>query len=85
MLDDLGFEYLYEQNVQTCSRAHLVSYSMDIRGSFVNVKWPKCEPNHSSPTSVKVKNKCSSPLHAFGVYRVNFTFYLFISHLQAAI
>jgi len=67
MLDDLGFEYLYEQNVQTFSRVHLVSYSMDIRGSFARVKWPKCQPNHSPQTSAKVKNKCSFPLHPFMV------------------
>lgn len=67
MLDDLGFEYLYERNVQTCSRAHLISYSVDFRGYFARVKRPKCEPNHSPPTRAKVKNKCSSPLHAFMV------------------
>lgn len=67
MLDDLGFEYLYGQNVHTCSRAHLVSYSIDISSSFARVKRPKCEPKHSPPTSAKVKNKCNSPIHAFMV------------------
>jgi hypothetical protein len=42
-------------HVQTGSGAHPASYPMGTRGSFLGIKRPGREADHSSPSSVEVK------------------------------
>jgi hypothetical protein len=42
--------------VQNGSGAHPASYSMGTRGSFLRVKRPGREADHSPPSSAEVKN-----------------------------
>jgi hypothetical protein len=49
--------------VQTGSGAHPASYSMGIGGSFLEVKRPRREANHSPPSSAKVKGFIELYLH----------------------
>jgi hypothetical protein len=70
--------------VQNGSGAHPASYPMGTRGSFLGVKRPRREADHSPPSSAEVKNAwsyTSTPQYAFMAwcsvkkrYRDNFTF-----------
>ena len=65
------------QNVQTSSGTHIVSYSMEIRGSFSGNKVAK--PSH--PYIAKVKNKwsyTSIPPHAFTLYTATSPFNILV-------
>jgi hypothetical protein len=49
----------FHHRVQTGSGAHPVSYPMVNRGSFLGVKRPEHEADHSSPSTAEVKNSWS--------------------------
>lgn len=49
------------QIIQTVSRAHPSSYSIDIRGTFPRIRRPGHEVDHGTPFSVKVKKEWSVP------------------------
>jgi hypothetical protein len=51
----VGQEFSPFQVVQTGSGAHLASYPMGARGSFLGIKLPGREADHS-PISAEVKN-----------------------------
>jgi hypothetical protein len=72
----LEFESRYGQEfsllhfAQTGTGAHSTSYPMGTGGSFLGVKRPGREADHSPPTSVKVQKlwiytRTSTPLYAF--------------------
>jgi len=57
--------------VQTGSRAHPASYSVDSGGSFPGLKWPGREADHSPPCSAEV-NECMElyfyyPIRLYGM------------------
>jgi hypothetical protein len=55
-------DYSLLHSIQTGSGAHSGSYRMGREGSFPGVKRPGREVDHSSPSSVKVKNGGAVPL-----------------------
>ena len=64
------------KNIQTCSRASLLVTGY--QGSFLEVKQPGYEVNHSPPTSVKVKTDGSYTSYIIclhGMDGENFTFF----------
>jgi len=50
---------MFLQNVQTSNGAHPASYSMGTGGSFLGLKQPGCEVNHSPPSNIEVTNEWS--------------------------
>jgi hypothetical protein len=59
------------------TRAHAASYSIGTGGSFMRVKRPGRDVDHSSLSSAEVKNECSYVLprmYLRGVNRDNFYF-----------
>jgi hypothetical protein len=71
--------YLF-QSVQTCSLAHPSSSSANKSGSFLGVKRPGREVDHSPLSSDEAKNEWSyistPPIYLNGVNRDSFTFTL---------
>jgi len=53
--------------IQTVSRAHSSSYSINIEGSFPGIGRPGHEVDHGTPFSVKVKNEWSLPHLCFHI------------------
>jgi len=49
------------QIIQTVSRSHPSSYSIDIVGTFPRIRRPGHEVDHGTPFSVKVKKEWSIP------------------------
>jgi hypothetical protein len=71
--------------VQNGSGAQLAFYPMGTRGSFLGVKWPGREADHSPPSSAEVIEWVELYLHSPNTnswrgaqlkHRDNFTFYL---------
>jgi hypothetical protein len=51
----VGSRIFSSPTVQATSGVHPTSYTMGTGGSFLGVKQPGCEADHSPPTSAKVK------------------------------
>jgi hypothetical protein len=68
-----GWEFSPHHRVQTGSGAHSASYPVGTRGSFLGVKLPGREADHSPPYSAEVK-MCGVipplPQYAFIAWRV---------------
>ena len=73
---DMRFYLL--QNIQIGSEAHPASCSVSRRTLSLGIKWPGCEPDHSSPSSAEDKNVCGDastpPLCIYCMYRDHLTF-----------
>jgi len=79
-LDGLGFEPQWRQNFRHLSRPAPRSTQPPVQGVLRLVlrgKWPRNGPDHTSPSSTKVKKKGRAmplPPHAFMIhYREDFT------------
>jgi hypothetical protein len=66
-----GWEFSLHHRVQNGSGAHPASYTMGTRRSFLGVKRPRREADHSPPSSAEVKNELSytftPPIRLHGV------------------
>jgi hypothetical protein len=63
-----GQEFSLLHVIQTGSGVHPTFYPLGTWGSFLGVKWPGREADHSPPTSAEVKKTwvhTSTPLYAF--------------------
>jgi hypothetical protein len=61
---------------QASPGAHIACYSLGTRDSFLGVKWPGHEDDHSPSSTAKVKNgsyMSALPVCLHGMYRGNFT------------
>jgi hypothetical protein len=74
---------------QTASGTHTASYTVGAMGCPLRLQWPRCEDDHSPPSSTRVKNEwCYTPSSSIclhGTDRDNFAlfaFHIFV-HLQA--
>jgi len=50
-----GMRFYLLQNIQIDSGAHPASCSISRGTLSLGIKWPGCEPDHSSPSSAEVK------------------------------
>jgi hypothetical protein len=73
----VGSRYVH-QNVQTGSRAHQASYSMDTGSLSLGARRPVCKAGHLSQSNAEVKtgwrSTSTSPICRHGAYKYNFAF-----------